>query len=321
MKQIDISWPGAATLMWDGDEVLDITSGQRGNFPGALTAQLHSMTYRFDRAIGIRSRGVHWAVAYTNRATKALLFKDGKIHRELNRSFYCAEDYDYPIAIGDAGSSVVVAHCPNSFDLLEIEDAETGAVLDSLKSKDMEFHSRLTFSPNGRLLIDAGWFWHPWCGAAIFEIAQSEDRSIRFAKNAIFSAQNEIDGVAFLGDSHLIVSSVSDYFGEDVQPESLRPKQLGIWSLTDRRWESRIDLSTPTGMLMPWKEWVVSFYDHPKLIELATGKIAHTWDNIYSGKQIGPIELGNPLPPLIALDPNKGSFAVANSKTVTLVSL
>jgi hypothetical protein len=74
-------------------------------------------------------------------------------------------------------------------------------------------------------------------------------------------------------------------------------------------------------MLMPWKEWVVSFYNHPKLIELATGRIVHRWDNIYSGKQIGPIELGNPLPPLIASDPNKGSFAVANSKTVTLVSL
>jgi hypothetical protein len=46
MQLIDIPWPGAATLMWDRDEVLDITSGQRGNFFGSLTSRLINMTYR-----------------------------------------------------------------------------------------------------------------------------------------------------------------------------------------------------------------------------------------------------------------------------------
>ncbi len=252
--------------------------------------------------------------------------KNGSIHRELNRSFYCAEAYDYPIALGaTAADRVVVVHCPTKFDLLEIEDAETGEVLDSLKSKDMEFHSRLSLSTDGRLLIDAGWFWHPWCGAAVFEIKQVSDGSIRFTKNtafpAVFSAQNEIDSVAFLGNAQLAVSSVSHYFGEEPQTASLSPKQLGIWSLAERRWESRVDLSEPTGMMMPWKEWVVSFYDHPKLIELATGRVVHRWDKIYTGKQIGPIELGDPPPPPIAIEPLQGRFAVASSKAVTLVSL
>ena len=326
MQLIEIPWPGAATLMWDRDEVLDITSGQRGNFSGSLTSRLINMTYRFDRAIGLRSRGVHWAVAYTNRSTKAVLMKNGSVHRELNRSFYCAEAYDYPITIGaDAAGHVVVIHCPNKFDLLEIEDAETGTVLDSLKSKDMEFHSRLSLSAGGHFLIDAGWFWHPWCGAAVFEITQRDDGTLSFAKNTAlstpFSEQNEIDSVAFLGNTHLIVSSVSDYLGEEAKSESLCPKQLGLWSLTERRWESKVDMTEPAGMLMPWKESVVSFYDHPKLIELATGKVVHQWDKIFSGKQLGPIELGDPPPPPIAIDPLGGRFAVAGSKTVTLVSL
>jgi hypothetical protein len=312
--------------MWDGAEVLDITSGQRGNIDGSLTPRLINMTYRFDRAIGLRSFGVDWAVAYTNRNTKAVLIRNGHTHRELNRSFYCAEDYDYPVTIGtDSTNRGVIIHCPNSFDVLEIEDAENGVVLDSLKSKEMEFHSRLNLSSAGRFLIDAGWFWHPWRGVAVFEIARSADGAIQFKKDATlstaFSAKNEIDSATSPGNSLLAVSSVSDYPGEEPEPGSLHPKQLGVWSLTERIWESKVDLSESVGMMMPWKEWVVSFFDHPKLSELATGKIVHRWDKIYSGRQLGPITLGDPVPPPIALDPANGRFAVANSKTVTLVSL
>jgi hypothetical protein len=72
---------------------------------------------------------------------------------------------------------------------------------------------------------------------------------------------------------------------------------------------------------MPWKEWVVSFHEHPKLIELATGKIVLRWDKIYSGKQVGPIELGDPPTPPIATDASRGRFAVADSENVTLISL
>ena len=322
MREAQIPWCDAATLMWEGDDVVSVTSGQRATFEGIVTSAQRNLTYRFNRAIGLQSGGNNWAIAYTNRDTKGSLLKNGSIHRELNRSFYCADDYDYPVAIGQAsGGRVVVLHCPNKFDLLEIEDAETGVTLDSLKSKDMEFHSRLDLSPDGRLLIDAGWFWHPWCGAAVFEITPTDDGTIRFAKDVVFSAQNEIDGIAFRGNSHLIVSSVSDYFGEKPQPGSLNPKQLGVWSLNERRWESQVDLSEPTGVMMAWNEWAVSFYGHPKVIELATGTVVHRWDNIYSGKQTGPIELGDPPPPPLAMDPVRGRFAVGGPKTVTLVSL
>jgi len=175
MQPVEIPWSGVATLLWDGDEVCDITSGQRGNLTGSVTSRLMNMAYRFDRAVGVRTGNAHWAAAFTNRATKAVLMKNGSVHRELNRSFYCAEAYDYPITIGvDANGEAVVIHCPNKFDLLEIEDAETGKVLDSLKLKEMEFHSRLNLSADGRFLIDAGWFWHPWYGAVVLEVTEAE---------------------------------------------------------------------------------------------------------------------------------------------------
>ena len=55
MQQVEIPWPDVATLLWDGDEVCDITSGQRGNLAGSVTSRVMNMTYRFDRAVGVGS--------------------------------------------------------------------------------------------------------------------------------------------------------------------------------------------------------------------------------------------------------------------------
>jgi hypothetical protein len=74
-------------------------------------------------------------------------------------------------------------------------------------------------------------------------------------------------------------------------------------------------------MVMPWKKWAICFYDHPKAIDLGSGKIVRSWPEINSGRQVNVIEIGNPEPPSIALDPQHGRFAVADSKGVTIVSL
>lgn len=303
---------------------MDVTTGQRGRLDGSVSRRALNMTYRFDRAIGLRHGDVFWSIAYTNRATKAVLMKNGRVHRELNRSFYCAGSYDYPIAIAaNRVGRVTVAHCPQDFDLLEIEDAESGGRLLKLKAKQhMEFHSRLTMSADGRFLLDAGWFWHPVCGACVFDIDRRSDSSSEICDSVVFSsAKYEIDGAAFLDDTHVVVSSSPEEFGEDIGSDALRPKQLGIWSLVDRRWESKVDLTEPTGTIMPWKKWIVSFYDHPKLIELVTGRIVHRWDQVFSGKQVGPIDLGDPPPPPMAIDWQRGRFAVSDSKKITVVTL
>jgi hypothetical protein len=64
---------------------------------------------------------------------------------------------------------------------------------------------------------------------------------------------------------------------------------------------------------------VVSFYGQPKLIELGTGQIVHRWDQVYSGKQVGPIDLGDPPPPTVAIDWHRGRFAIADSTKITVI--
>lgn len=94
--------------------------------------------------------------------TKGLLLRNGQIVRELNRSFYHANIYEYPVCLVRHGARTLLIHCPEDYNRLEIEDAETGGKL-TLRSSDPAdiFHSRLRPSANGGRLLSAGWAWAP----------------------------------------------------------------------------------------------------------------------------------------------------------------
>lgn len=314
--------PEAATLLWDGDDLVDVTSGVRIHKDGSISQRTHFSAYPFDRAIGLRDGDTLWSVAYANRHTKAILLKNGRVHRQLNRSFYFAHAYDYPIALarGPRGN-ILLIHCPADFDTLEIEDAETGSTYARKKIPEMEFHSRLAVSSNSRYLLDAGWFWHPVGGAWLCEFDELLCANDQTPQGHSFAFGAEIDSVAFLGESHVIVTSTDEVINEKTPQSGLGPRQLGVWSISTSSWCSRLDLSSPTGAIMPWRDWVVSFYEFPRVIEISTGRIVHSWDKIYSGKQLGSIDLGDPPPPPMAIDPQRGRFAVQVPDGVAVVSL
>ncbi len=73
--------------------------------------------------------------------------------------------------------------------------------------------------------------------------------------------------------------------------------------MEENRWSSIVDLKECSGMIMPWRDWIISCYGHPKAIDLCSGDVVHRWEQIYSGRQVGAIDLGEPPPPRIALDP------------------
>jgi hypothetical protein len=243
-KEVGVPCPRVDTLLWDRDELVDVTSGLRILKDGSISPRTTSSGYVFDRAAGIRHQGVFWSVAYVNRQTKAILLRDGRVQRELNRSFYFAHAYDYPVAlsVGPSGN-VIVIHCPDSFDTLEVEDAETGARLTIRKTRDMEFHSRLTVSPNGRYLIDAGWFWHPLGGAWLCDLSASITQLEVAAASISFSFGAEIDSAAFLDDLHVVVSSTDEVVNETAPHGGIGPRKLGVWSITDSSWRSQVDLA------------------------------------------------------------------------------
>ena len=307
------------TPAWDGELLIDVATGRTLNQDGSVSARGFVTPYVFDRALSLRDGDVLWSAIWENRGTKALLFKNWKVHRELNRSYYCASAYDYPLTLAriDDGRAVVV-HCPNSYDVVEIEEAESGKTLWTRKTEKMEFHSRLAVSENGKWLLSAGWFWHPVEGGWLCPIDFADPAS---KPDLGFSLGAQFDGAAFLDDDHLVISSTQDVINAEVPATGIGPMQLGVWSIPKQEWVSMVPIKQVTGPIMPWRKWVISFYEHPKAMELNTGKVVHEWHEIQSGRQIGSIELGSPEPPAIAMNPKYGRFAVCDEKMLHIVSL
>ena len=145
---------GVRSLNWRGDELVDWVGGGR-SFALDGTEQRANVyyAYRFDAAVA--SPDGRFAVIYERLGTKGLLLDNGAIVRELDRSFYQAGAYEYPVLLfQDAAGRPLLAHCPKRYCQIEIEEAETGRPLTAASERTPSdfFHSRLAASPGGKRL-------------------------------------------------------------------------------------------------------------------------------------------------------------------------
>jgi hypothetical protein len=112
--------------------------------------------YPFDQVL-LSSDGMY-SVLYERLGTKGIILKNGHLIREINRSFYHATAYEYPIAfLTLSNGRTCIVHCPDKYNKLEIEDVETGERY-TQRNTDLHdfFHSRLSVSENNHYLLSAG---------------------------------------------------------------------------------------------------------------------------------------------------------------------
>src|SRR5688500_12722359 len=84
------------SLCWLDDKLIDYVGGIASiDLAGNISSPRINFAYRFDGAVV--SPDGRYSVIFERYGTKALLLHDDKVHRELNRSFYCADVYEYPI--------------------------------------------------------------------------------------------------------------------------------------------------------------------------------------------------------------------------------
>ena len=163
---------GIRSLCWRGDELVDWVGGGRA-FAADGTERPARVIYgyRFDAATA--SPDGRFAVIYERLGTKGLLLHDGRIVRELDRSFYHAAAYEYPVVLfNDPDGRALLAHCPGNYCRIEFEEAGTGRPLTASADRKPSdfFHSRLAASPHGKRQLSAGWMWHPlisWCASML----------------------------------------------------------------------------------------------------------------------------------------------------------
>lgn len=300
------------SLCWSGEGLVDwVSGGVRHGLDGSTVDPCIRYGYRFDAAV--MSQDGRYAVIYEKLGTKAVLIRDGREVRELNRSYYNADAYEYPIALLTLPEGrTLLAHCPEEYCRLELEDAETGQRLTQRESQSQDFfHSRLQFSPDGRYLLSAGWIWHPVDSAYVFDVAQALERP------EAFDQEQNIEW----GDSFLEIHSAA-FGARDTlvcHCSGVDDAGLGVYSLTERRFLSMAPLERPVGTLMVMEECAVGFYEHPHLIELTTGRVLERWPELATGRRSSSIirHLGSQ-PPL-ALDPAGRRFAVGTDKGIEVV--
>ncbi|WNG33682.1 hypothetical protein F0U61_08595 [Archangium violaceum] len=312
-------------LCWRGDELVDWVSGGRSYaLDGRVTESHVAYSYRFDSAV--MSQDGRYAVLYEKLGTKGLLLREGKVLRELNRSFYHADAYEYPVALVTLPSGrTLLAHCPDEYCCLELEDAETGELLTRRDSNSPDiFHSRLQFSRDGRYLLSAGWLWHPVDVAHVYDVALAleQPQSLDEPKNIeLGESFIEVHAAAF-GERDTLVLECSGLDGEGTPFADERLQDsvcLAVYSPAERRFLSIAPVEQFPGTLLVVGGYAVGFNEHPKLFELATGRVVEQWPELNTGRQGSSIIRHLPPLPPLALDPAGRRFAVATDKSIEVV--
>ncbi len=235
---------GVRSLCWRGDQLVDWVGGGRA-FASDGTEQRRKVNYayRFDAATA--SPDGRFVVIYERLGTKGLLLHDGRVVRELDRSFYHASAYEYPVALfNDPDGRVLLAHCPGNYCRLELEEAETGRPLTASPDRKPSdfFHSRLAASPSGKRLLSAGWLWHPFDGVAWFDIAQAlVDPCHLDGFHHLPSSSNpglaEESSACWLDDDCIVVAASAEPEQNSVVGDAgprLRPRGLAVCDVTKR---------------------------------------------------------------------------------------
>ena len=317
------------SLVWHGDVLVDwVAGGYAYQLDGTFRDRAVNYAYPFDSAI--TSPTNKYSVIYEKLGTKGVILREGTIVREINRSFYHADVYEFPITFAQLnGGREVLIHCPEEYNQLEIDDVETGERLTGgVTRKPMDFfHSRLTVSPDGKYLMSAGWVWHPVDLIAVFDIEKAVQNPKRLDEHDVdIEMDVEISSATFLTESSIAVSTSSEVFDDDVEDDEivlrLKPDSIAVYDLVRQEYTSVVQSKGRAGTMMAvGEQHVVTFYDYPKLIDLKTGLVVEKWESIKTGQQVSSIiHHIDKIPPL-ALDPARRRFAVANDDVIHVVEL
>jgi hypothetical protein len=315
-RRYRIERKGVRSLVWVDGELLDHAATMAGwglPFDGAVVSPTGA-----------------FAAAITRLGTKGVILKHGKVLREINRSYYCAQAYLYPIAFArlEDGREVLI-HCPDAYNKLEVELAETGERLTSRPGKGIDvFHSRLSASPSGRHLVSAGWLWHPFGIVQVFDLQAALARPETLDEPNLplgRSIAGEVQSACWIDADRLLVATDPDaerLDAPDFEPASLGQGELACWSISKGEFTYRTQVGRSVGPTMAvGDDTVITFFEHPTLTNTRTGAVELAWQDIDSGREDSSIVWHRPPDPPIALDPARARFAVADADGITVVEV
>jgi hypothetical protein len=272
---------------------------------------------------------------YERLGTKGLLLEHGKLLREIDRSFYHADVYDFPILLlGRGDGRTLLVHCPDEYNRLDIDDAETGKRLTSVEGRKPTdiFHAQLVGNPSGTRFASAGWIWHPFNAVEWFDVDAALANPCSLDDGAEASAPFNVglaepSSAAWLDDTHLVIGASAQNADEAEAMAAgsarLRPNGLAVFDVVAGTCVGDFVLDHPPGLIAPiGGNRILSFHGHPRVISLDTGRVELAFPELDTGKQVGPItrqDKWDSAP--IAVDAANRRFAVADEQAITVVRL
>jgi hypothetical protein len=314
------------SLHWAGDSLVDyVGGGQMVNGDGTYVDRYVNWAFGFDRVVVSPSGRVQ--ILYLELGTKAIVTASFKVVRELNRSYYCSDSYEYPICVfALADGREVIAHCPDEYNRLELEALDGGARLTSRAGSSPDvFHSRLRASPDGGHILSAGWVWHPYGVAQLFDVDAALNRPTSLDEHSSltdFPVNAEIEAACWLGNDKIVISTTPEEALGTTNGGELQPNQVGVWSIVEKSWVSRCTPRARVGTMHELGGMILSLYGHPKLLDPSSGQIVIEWPEIDTGRQDSSIRAQDGAqPPALAVDSARRRFAVAEGADVVIVDI
>jgi hypothetical protein len=312
-------------LVWQGDELVS-ECGRHWGRDGVERKAVFAWSFPFDA--GITSASGRYSAVYQERGTKGVLLERERLVRELNRSYYQARNSDYPLALGTLGDGrEVVVHCPDEYNVLQIEDAASGERLTAGSREPQDvFHSRLSLSPDGRYLLAVGWFWHPFGIAMVYDTALAlTDPATLDGEGLLPSAavtSGEVTAGCWLDVDRLVLATGAEGWSEE-EESALPPRHLGVWSVSEERWLHRNPIADaePGVLLLPRGDHVISLLGHPRLLDTATGRLVAEWPEVGVPAKATCFGVSHVPSPVAALHPDGTRLAIAQSESIALITL
>jgi hypothetical protein len=293
MKRKTIENACFSTLSWHLDRVVDwVYAGKSYNMKGEFEQMgLYHLAYSFDSVIN--SQCGKYSFVYKRLGTKGIILKKGEILREINRSYYYAEEYEYPAAfITLENGRVLLAHCPSNYCRIDFEDIETGELITNSANRKPDadiFHSRLEVSPDNKHLISKGWLWHPWDTLCLYDIHNCiKTPSLLDELPQIPGIKVEVCTASFIDNDNVLIgtSSAADCLDESDVNIEIPLNSIAIWNFKANKIVKAMKMDTDFGNLIAIDEtYCWDLYEYPKIINVTTGKVEFEVKEIQTGLQ------------------------------------
>lgn len=288
MERITLKTNCFESVDWLNDTIIDWGAAGTQYLLTETVKQLHQSHYTLNFDGAVSSADGKYAFIYQRLGTKGLLLKDGVLIREINRSYYCADVYEYPAAFLNFNGVTYLAHCPVSYNQLDFENAETGEIVTNTSEREPDdaFHSRLEVSNDSSFLLSKGWLWHPLDVIIIYNIKDCfSEPKLLDAAITYPDTGAEICTASFIGDTKILVGTSDEVITKD-KPATLPPNHIAIWDLLTGDFSKPVAVKTEFGNLFAINENLAwDLFKYPKIIDINTGEIIDKMEDIDSGQQ------------------------------------